>query len=144
MSQPSDTNYPQAYRKTFSLEMQTKRFFSICSFICLLWRQYVKILGSAYFDKLSMKLRQLRWLQQWGSPLPIPNREVKPISADGTALRWESRSPPSSNPPYTPYRGFFYGLNLRMDEIWVSQTWVSGISYWAFNAIYIRLLCCVY
>ena len=27
-------------------------------------------------------------------PLPIPNREVKPLSADGTAERWESRSPP--------------------------------------------------
>ena len=25
-------------------------------------------------------------------PLPIPNREVKPVSADGTALGWESRS----------------------------------------------------
>lgn len=24
-------------------------------------------------------------------PLPIPNREVKPVSADGTAARWESR-----------------------------------------------------
>ena len=24
-------------------------------------------------------------------PLPIPNREVKPYSADGTAERWESR-----------------------------------------------------
>ena len=27
-------------------------------------------------------------------PLPIPNREVKPFSADGTAIMWESRSPP--------------------------------------------------
>ncbi len=30
------------------------------------------------------------------TPLPIPNREVKPHSADGTwlARAWESRSPP--------------------------------------------------
>jgi hypothetical protein len=30
------------------------------------------------------------------TPLPIPNREVKPLSADGTwpARAWESRSPP--------------------------------------------------
>ena len=28
-------------------------------------------------------------------PLPIPNREVKPASADGTAAMWESRSPPT-------------------------------------------------
>jgi hypothetical protein len=27
-------------------------------------------------------------------PLTIPNREVKPLHADGTAARWESRSPP--------------------------------------------------
>ena len=30
-------------------------------------------------------------------PLPIPNREVKPASADGTALLWESRSSPTLN-----------------------------------------------
>src|SRR5690606_28082702 len=41
---------------------------------------------------------KLRWLLRWGSPLPIPNREVKPISADGTAVRWESMSPPSLIP----------------------------------------------
>jgi hypothetical protein len=30
------------------------------------------------------------------TPLPIPNRAVKPLSADGTwwATAWESRSPP--------------------------------------------------
>lgn len=28
-------------------------------------------------------------------PLPIPNREVKPVSADGTAEWWESRSMPN-------------------------------------------------
>src|ERR1700751_981703 len=36
------------------------------------------------------------------TPLPIPNRAVKPLSADGTwlARAWESRSPPvfHSNP----------------------------------------------
>ena len=33
------------------------------------------------------------------TPLPIPNREVKPSSADGTAREtvWESRSPPGVN-----------------------------------------------
>ena len=32
------------------------------------------------------------------TPLPIPNRAVKPLSADGTwpARAWESRSPPGS------------------------------------------------
>ena len=32
-------------------------------------------------------------------PLPIPNRAVKPRSADGTAIRWESRSSPSPCEP---------------------------------------------
>ena len=36
----------------------------------------------------------LRWLLRRGSPLPIPNREVKPASADGTAVMWESMSSP--------------------------------------------------
>ena len=47
-------------------------------------------------------------------PLPIPNREVKPVSADGTADRWESRSMPnleerasSSDSP------FFYIVSWR-------------------------------
>src|SRR3984893_408768 len=33
------------------------------------------------------------------TPLPIPNREVKPLSADGTwlARAWESRTPPVSS-----------------------------------------------
>jgi hypothetical protein len=29
-----------------------------------------------------------------GSPLPIPNRVVKPACADGTAVMWESMSLP--------------------------------------------------
>ena len=37
----------------------------------------------------------LRWLLRWGSPLTFPNREVKPNCADGTAVMWESMSPPS-------------------------------------------------
>ena len=36
------------------------------------------------------------------TPVPIPNTEVKPLNADGTALGWESRSSP----------GFFYFLGL--------------------------------
>ena len=33
------------------------------------------------------------------TPVPIPNTEVKPLRADGTARAavWESRSPPGSN-----------------------------------------------
>ena len=41
------------------------------------------------------------------TPLPIPNRAVKPYSADGTwpARAWESRSPPVSFHAAAPVRG---------------------------------------
>ena len=40
-------------------------------------------------------------------PLPIPNREVKPVSADGTAERWESRSMPDLERAIQQSRSFF-------------------------------------
>ena len=46
------------------------------------------------------------------TPLPIPNRAVKPLSADGTwlARAWESRSPPVFfNPVTLRWRGFSMG-----------------------------------
>ena len=36
--------------------------------------------------QVSKIYKTLRWLLQQGSPLPIPNREVKLVSADGTAF----------------------------------------------------------
>ena len=49
--------------------------------------------------------------RQWrrGSPVSIPNTEVKPFSADGTWLETarKSRSPPVSNLPSVPPGGFF-------------------------------------
>ena len=44
--------------------------------------------------KLPQVTTTLRWLLRRGSPLPIPNRVVKPASADGTAVMWESMSSP--------------------------------------------------
>ena len=41
-------------------------------------------------------------------PLSIPNREVKPLRADGTAAMWESRSVPDlGSPAGSKPRGFF-------------------------------------
>ena len=41
-------------------------------------------------------LKKLKGVYNQGDPpLPIPNREVKPLSADGTAERWESRLAPN-------------------------------------------------
>ena len=45
------------------------------------------------------------------TPVPIPNTEVKLLSADGTALEtgWESRSPPGFNfKPLFFRRGFLF------------------------------------
>src|SRR3954471_8401846 len=43
------------------------------------------------------------------TPLPIPNRAVKPLSADGTwcSHAWESRSPPVLHRKAAPRGGFF-------------------------------------
>ncbi len=44
--------------------------------------------------QMPIALKILRWLLRRGSPLPIPNRVVKPACADGTAIMWESMSSP--------------------------------------------------
>src|SRR5438093_2382356 len=45
------------------------------------------------------------------TPLPIPNRAVKPLSADGTwwATAWESRSPPALEKPPSGRLLFVFG-----------------------------------
>ena len=44
----------------------------------------------------SIGIKKLKGVYGKGDPpLPIPNREVKPFSADGTADRWESRKMPN-------------------------------------------------
>ena len=52
--------------------------------------------------------KNLRWLLRRGSPLPISNREVKPDCADGTAVMWESMSPPSFGKPVYLDRLFYF------------------------------------
>src|SRR5690606_37384953 len=49
-------------------------------------------------------------------PVPIPNTEVKPVSADGTwgATPWESRSPPDMKPT----RGRYSFIGWRPLAIW--------------------------
>jgi hypothetical protein len=51
------------------------------------------------------------------TPLPIPNREVKPLSADGTwlARAWESRTPPvfTYGPPMGGPYAFWVGWQAR-------------------------------
>ena len=53
-----------------------------------------------------------------GPPLPIPNREVKPYSADDTAIRWESKSlPVFLNPEVFLLQGFFLSINTIFNFI---------------------------
>src|SRR5687767_1169271 len=50
------------------------------------------------------------------TPLPIPNRAVKPLSADGTwpARAWESRSPPVLPDDEPPLGAAFRVLRPRL------------------------------
>src|SRR5688572_22045567 len=53
------------------------------------------------------------------TPLPIPNRAVKPHSADGTwpSRAWESRSPPVLHTSCPPRRGFVSRPPGRLDSL---------------------------
>ena len=76
----------------------------------------------------------LRWLLRRGSPLPIPNRVVKPACADGTAVMWESMSSPFFKNPSSIDEGFFLLLLLmiflgtlaQMVEQWTENPCVPG------------------
>ena len=46
-------------------------------------------------------------------PLPIPNREVKPVSADGTAPGWESRSMPNLEGDVSKLRHLPFFFNIK-------------------------------
>ena len=56
MAKPSGTNYPRTFRE------------------------------NSYMSPANSQYRQFWWLWSGCSPLPIPNREVKPFIADDTAL----------------------------------------------------------
>ena len=52
--------------------------------------------------------QNLRWLLRRGSPLPIPNREVKPACADGTAICGRVCRCLSLSEPQPKRLGFFF------------------------------------
>ena len=61
-------------------------------------------------------------LSERETPLPIPNREVKPLSADGTwlARAWESRTPPVYLRTRAAHMGGpwrFYGLRDQAHSV---------------------------
>ena len=54
-------------------------------------------------------LKELKGVYSDGDPpLPMPNREVKPVSADGTAPGWESRSMPDLEGESIKTRPFYF------------------------------------
>jgi hypothetical protein len=74
----------------------------------------------------SSPLRRFGGYGEGETPGPIPNPEVKPFSADGTALEtvWESRTPPDihidqESPPGSTPAGFpaFKGKALTADMV---------------------------
>ena len=60
--------------------------------------------------------KPLRWLLRWGSPLTFPNREVKPNCADGTAVMWESMSPPSFIKSFKFYLKDFFVIGTACSQ----------------------------
>src|SRR3954452_24117467 len=74
---------------------------------------------SAVFKLHGGGLYRFRWRDsERETPLPIPNRAVKPLSADGTwrATSRESRSPPVLPRAAPPGRLFFVGPRLRCEK----------------------------
>ena len=96
MAKPSSTNYPYRFLLPGPLSSgpgKTTNYLSLYAenLIGSAASQHViviypanKIAGSAHWSARSRKT--FWWLWRWGPPLPIPNREVKPTSADGTAV----------------------------------------------------------
>ena len=81
----------------------------------------------------SIGIKKLKGVYGKGDPpLPIPNREVKPFSADGTADRWESRKMPNLD-----------GESYR--DVTLSFCVLSFVSCLVFSSLFFsfRLVCCV-
>ncbi len=87
--EPSSTNYPNA---SFFLQKRAKIFTDCESKLFLhtvIEKKKKEIIGNTYLewnmDKCERKPKDIGGYSEGVPPLPIPNREVKPLSADGTA-----------------------------------------------------------
>ena len=80
-------------------------------------------------------LKELKGVYSDGDPpLPMPNREVKPVSADGTAPGWESRSMPDLEGESIKTRPFFI---LSRGELVTCQLVTSNLPW----VIFFHYLC---
>ena len=107
-SKPSNTNYPKASEwRGQSLNLTVGSFTLFFQYVMIL---VIHLTGSG----LKMDTTILGVYSDGVPPLPIPNREVKPVSADGTAEMWESRSTPTFKKSLIPYgvRLFFICIYL--------------------------------
>src|SRR5690606_16251384 len=66
--------------------------------------------------------KSLRWLLRRGSPLPIPNREVKPACADGTAIRGRVCRRLSLVNPDLKRSGFFVFVLFAINRKYLTAT----------------------
>src|SRR6266567_5710667 len=94
------------------------------------WRRALRGPGQGWFFEIRFNESQRfsRFKVSGGfaggaTPVPIPNTEVKPSRADGTAgeTLWESRTPPGLFFPKPPLasreRGFhFFGMSMERDS----------------------------
>ena len=57
---------------------------------------------------MSLRYLKFRWPWRRGTPLTIPNREVKPVSADGTAIPSGRVGRRLARSPFTLREGAFF------------------------------------
>ena len=123
-SKPSNTNYPKASEwRGQSLNLTVGSFTLFFQYVMIL---VIHLTGSG----LKMDTTILGVYSDGVPPLPIPNREVKPVSADGTAEMWESRSTPTFKKSLIPngVRLFFIMKNYVQRIFFVIKILtISGI-----------------
>ena len=96
---------------------------------------------------LNFGLTTLRWLLRRGSPLPIPNRVVKPACADGTAVLWESMSSPffsktlSNSDRVFLFCMFFCFLTKMKKQVLRSSTQYQSLLSGKFNLFLYCMTC---
>ena len=81
-----------------------------------------------FSDTLGIPIgNDLRWLLRRGSPLPIPNRVVKPACADGTAICGRVCRRLSLLNPNLYRLGFFFYIQTKCLAFGLGSSFFSGI-----------------
>ena len=110
-TQPSGTNCPYGLRKLRCPLRGARESFAIAFTRRLSFKIHEHFLQLSHYYVI-IRYSRLRWPWRRGPPLSIPNREVKPASADGTATpggRVGRRLPSRAHSLYVN-GPFFYGV----------------------------------